>query len=86
MNWPYAYTPYLWPTLACTAIAAGVSLYALHWRDKPGALPLALTCFSGFIWAAGAVLEMAAVDTPTRIFWSQFQGFWKLATATASSL
>ncbi len=83
MNWPYAYTPYIWPVLVCAVIAAGAGIYSLHWRSKPGAVPLALTCLFALIWAAGGLLELAAVDRATRIFWYAFQGTWKLATATA---
>lgn len=83
MNATYAYTPSIWPMLAVAVIAAGVSFYALHWRSKPGAIPLAMTCMFAGVWAMGCVLEIAAVDVSTRIFWSAFQAPWKVATATA---
>ncbi len=83
MSGPYAYTPYLLPTLITAIITAGVSLYALHWRSRPGAVALALTGLFVFLWAVGSLLEMVAVDAPTRIFWSTFQAIWKQAVVVA---
>lgn len=83
MSWPYAYTPYIWPMLVSTVLAVTFGVFSWRQRTRPGALPLALACLFAFLWAAGAALEMAATDAPTRIFWSLFQAAWKLPVATA---
>lgn len=83
MSWPYAYTPYIWPMLACALVTGAIGVFSYRRRARPGALPLAVTCLFLFLWAAGAVMEMAGADAPTRIFWSKFQAVWKLPSVTA---
>jgi PAS domain S-box-containing protein len=36
-------------------------------------------------WLAGSVLELAALDVTTKIFWFKFQAVWQLPAATAST-
>src|SRR5512137_1175981 len=69
MSGPYTYTPYIWPMLASGAFMSVLVIYTWRRRSVPGALPLAITMLIGALWAAGAALELAAVDASTKIFW-----------------
>ena len=55
--------------LASGAFMSVLVIYAWRRRSVPGALPLAITMLFGALWAAGAALELAAVNASTKIFW-----------------
>lgn len=76
MNWPYHYTPYIWPMLASAVFMAALGLYAWHRRAVPGAIPFVFLMLFWSLWATGAALELAAVEFSTRVFWLKFQFFW----------
>ena len=83
MNWHYAYTPYFWPSVFTVLLLIALTVYSWHRRSVPGALPFMIGCLFAVLWAAGSVMEYAAVDVGTKIFWVKFQGVWYLPVATS---
>ncbi len=84
MNGAYVYTPAIWPPLASALVVAALGLYAWQRRhDVPAARPLVAAWLFRALWLVGIVLEKAAVDPGTKIFWFQFQVVWQLPTVTA---
>lgn len=81
----YALTPSLWPSLLAFIFLLGLAIYSWQRRDVTAALPLAVGSFLAALWAAGSVLEYAAVDAATKIFWVEFQTVLQLPTATATA-
>jgi signal transduction histidine kinase len=84
MSEHYAYTPYIWPTLASTAVMAVLAFHAWRHRASPAARPFALQVVSILLFALGATLERVAVDPATRARWDMFQGLWPLPAVTAA--
>ena len=76
MNWPYHYTPYIWPMLASAVFMAALGLYAWRRHAVPGAVPFVFLMLFWSLWATGAALELAAVEFSTKVFWLKFQFFW----------
>ncbi len=53
-----------------------LAVYSGRRRSVPGALPFAIGSLFAALWAAGSVMEAAAVEVQTKIFWFKFQGVW----------
>jgi len=68
MDWQY--TPYVFPLLMTTAIAATLALFAWRHRSAPGATPLAALMLAVAVWSAAYALELSSPDLRTKIFWS----------------
>jgi hypothetical protein len=83
MIWHYSWTPKIFPFLTTVVLLLLLSIYSWRRRSVPGAIPFAIGCVFAALWAAGSVMEIAAVDVATKIFWFKFQGGWYLPTATA---
>ena len=83
MTWDYAYTPAIWPSLLTVLLLSALSAYSWRRRSVPGALPFAVGSLFGAIWAAGSLMEIAAVDPSTKFFWVRFQAVWQLPAVTA---
>jgi PAS domain S-box-containing protein len=83
MNWSYAYTPGVWPSLVTVLFLIALSMYSWRRRSVPGALPFCIGSLFAALWSAGSVMEVAAVDVPTKIFWFEFQAVWRLPAITA---
>ncbi len=83
ISWTYAYSPGLLPAFITAVLIAIMGWYARHKHNAPGAKPFALFCLFGTLWAIGALLETAAVDSSTKLFWFRFQAAWQLPTATS---
>ena len=80
----YAYTPYIWPSFCTVVFLSVLAIYSWQRRSVPGAIPFAIGCLFAAFWAAGAMMEYAALDIETMIFWFKFQALWRLPTTTAS--
>lgn len=65
----YAYTPWIWPTLASALFTGSVSLYLWRRRETRGALPLAMATFVMAVWCLTEAAEMAATDFATQRLW-----------------
>ena len=68
----YAYSSDLWPSFVSTALIAALAWYGWRHRNVPGALPLAIACLFAVAWSVGSMLQTAAVDPGTKIFWLRF--------------
>jgi PAS domain S-box-containing protein len=83
MTSSYQYTPYIWPLL--TGVGLFVALGICSWRHRsvPGATGLAfITLFSTIVMMA-SILELTAVDVPTKIFWFQIEEICLLPVVVA---
>ena len=49
------------------------------------ALPFAIACLFGVAWSIGSMLEAAAVDPDTKVFWLKFVTLWQLPLVTAAT-
>ncbi|MFP3897511.1 MAG: histidine kinase N-terminal 7TM domain-containing protein [Anaerolineales bacterium] len=81
----YAYTPRIWPSVFTVLLWIGLSAYGWHRRRVPGALPFAIGVLFAAAWGTGAIMEHAAVDLHTKIFWYKFQSAWQLPAVTATT-
>jgi PAS domain-containing protein len=82
----YAYSDYLWLPLSVTVLTAFLSWYGWRRRPVPAALPFSVGALFAALWALGALLEAAAVDPATKIFWLRFLGLWQLPAVTAATV
>jgi signal transduction histidine kinase len=83
MTRTYAYTTYIWPPILTILLLIVLAFYTWRRRSVPGALPFTLALLFGALWAAGSVLEYAAVDLAVKIAWIKFQAAWQLPSAIA---
>jgi PAS domain S-box-containing protein len=83
MSGPYAYTPYIWPSVLTVLLLVALSIYAWRRRSVPGALPFAIAGLFDALWMAGYTLVLAATDAAAKIFWLKFGVVWQAFGATA---
>ncbi len=83
MNWPYTYTFSIWLSASTIIFLIALFVYAWRRRSVPGALPFTVACVLAALWATGSMIENAAVDLETKIFWIKFQSFWQLPLVAA---
>ena len=74
----YAYTAYIWPPFFTALLLVGLAIYSGQRRNVPGALPFMIGCLFSAMWAAGWVMEYAALDMATKIGWVKFEGVVQL--------
>ncbi len=85
MTWNYAYSPHIWPSLLALLFVLAMTFYSIPRRSVPGALPFLAGCLFSAAWAAGSVMEYAAVDLETKVFWVKFQVACQLPAATTAT-
>lgn len=83
MDGDYAYTPQIWPSLLTVVLLVALAIFSWRRRAVPGARVFAVSCLVAVPWAAGSMMEAAAVDAATKIFWFKFQGVWQVPAVTA---
>jgi signal transduction histidine kinase len=83
MNFPYAYTPTIWPSLLTVLLMLAMVLYSSRRHSVPGVLPYTIGVLFAAAWAAGSVMEYAATNLAAKIFWIKFQTACQLPAATA---
>lgn len=83
MTWVYAYDPYIWPSLITVLLLIALAFYSWQRRTVPGALPFAIGALLGALWAFGSLMEIAAGNEATHIFWMEFQAVLQLPAVTA---
>jgi PAS domain S-box-containing protein len=83
MDSHYAYTPHIWPSFLTVLLLIVLAVYSGRRRSVPGALPFAIASLFAALWAGGSMMEAAAVEVQTKIFWVKFQGAWILPVVTA---
>jgi PAS domain S-box-containing protein len=81
----YVYSGYLWPSIVSTVLVAALAWYGWRHRAMPAALPFAVACLFAVAWSIGSMLETAAVDPDTKIFWLKFVTLWQLPLVTAAT-
>jgi signal transduction histidine kinase len=85
MHLPYAYTPQIWPSLLTLLFLLAIFMYSSRRRSVPGVLPFLAGCLFSAAWTAGSVMEYAAIDPGTKIFWIKFQATCQLPAATTAT-
>ena len=83
MNGQYVYTTQIWPSTFTLLLLIVLAVYSGRRRSVPGALPFMIACLLTAASAACSVMEYAAVDISSKIFWVKFQGIWNLPIVTA---
>ena len=53
VNWNYAYTPTIWPSILAVSLMLGLAIYSSRRSSIPGAIPLMFGSLFGFAWAGG---------------------------------
>lgn len=79
----YSYHSYIWPSLCTVLLLIGLAAYSGRRVAVPGARAFAAGCLLAAAWAGGSVMEIAAVDVGTKIFWAKFQAAVRLPAVTA---
>jgi signal transduction histidine kinase len=78
----YAYTPSIWPSVLMALLMISLAVYSGRRRSMPGAIPLMIASLFAAVWAAGSMMEVAAVELEAKIFWFKFQAAWQLPIVT----
>lgn len=84
MEWPYEYTPYLWPFFASVGFLAAMGFYAYRDRTVPGAVPFIILLSGILLQVLSSALVMIGTDEATRIFWFKFESALLLPIVTAA--
>jgi PAS domain S-box-containing protein len=85
MDLPYAYTPKIWPPVLMALLMVALSTYSARRRNVPGATSLMIASLFAAAWAVGSLLEAAAVELGTKIFWFKFQAVVQLPMIVATT-
>jgi len=85
MTWNYAYTPSIWPSVLMVILMVALSTYSARRRYVPGATSLMVASLFAAAWAVGSLLEAAAVELGTKIFWFKFQVVVQLPMIVATT-
>ncbi len=83
MTTNYAYTPAIWPPFLAVIFLILLGIYSGRRRSVPGALPFAIGSLIAALWVGAAVLETAALDMQTEIFWFKVQAATTVPVVTA---
>ncbi|MDA8216628.1 MAG: PAS domain-containing protein [Dehalococcoidales bacterium] len=81
----YAHSGYLWLPFLLAAFIAFLGWYGWRRRSVPGALPFSIACLFAVAWCLGSLLQTAAVNPGTKIFWLRFVTLWQLPMITAAT-
>jgi PAS domain S-box-containing protein len=83
MNWQYAYTSHILPSIFTVMLLMAVAVYAWRRRNLPGASWFVIYCLLALPILAFHVIEYLAVDFETKIFWFNVEYLWWLPGTTA---
>ncbi|HSN93858.1 MAG TPA: histidine kinase N-terminal 7TM domain-containing protein [Anaerolineaceae bacterium] len=83
MNQSYAYTPLIWLSVLSVLLLLALAVQAWRHRRVAGALPFAIGGLFATFWAAGSVMEFAALDFATKLFWFKAQTIFQLPATVA---
>ena len=83
MTWHYAYDQDLWPAMTSGILTIIVGFYSWHRKNVPGAKAFVVGCIFASLWVVGAIMEIAALDFSTKVFWLKFHALWQLPTVAA---
>jgi PAS domain S-box-containing protein len=76
----YHFTSNMLPLFAAAAIAGGLSWFTWRNRRTPGATPFSILLFTLFQWGSCYILQLAATDLQTKIFWANITFIGVVAT------
>lgn len=85
MEWHYAYTSRIWPSVLTVLLLILLAYYGWRRRIVPGAIPFLIGCLFAALWMGGSVMEYLAVDVATKITWVKFQASFQLPYITATT-
>ncbi len=85
MSGGYTYTPGILLSVFTVLMWLALAVYGWRRRDEPGARPFAIGALFGAAWSAAAVMEYAAVDFTTKVFWFKVQANWQLPAIPAAT-
>ena len=83
MTMNYAYTPAIWPSVCTVILLIVLAVYSGRRQGIPGATPFMVACLIAAAWAFGSLVEIAAVDLETKIFWFKFQAIIQMPIVIA---
>ena len=83
MDWPFVYTPYIWPMVTAIAFTAVVGIYSWRHRSVPGAKGLAFLMFFWSLEITASTLGLISRELPAKVFWFQIERFCLLPAAVA---
>ena len=83
MTMNYAYTPAIWPSVCTVILLIVLAVYSGRRQGIPGATPFMVACLIAAVWAFGSLVEIAAVDLETKIFWFKFQAIIQMPIVIA---
>ena len=83
MNWHYAYTSHIWPSIFTLVLLIALAVFSWRRRDLPGALLFFVYCLLALPFLAAKVIGYLAVDFETKIFWFNVEYPWWLPGTTA---
>ncbi len=69
MNWPIAYTPYIWPMLASAALMTALAGYGWKHRTLPGAIAFTITVLGIALWGLFTGIEIATTTVDAKSIW-----------------
>ena len=78
MSLHYAYTPQIWPPFLMVVLMIALAVFSHRRRSAPGARQLMIACLFAAAWAASLLMNYAAVDMATKIFWLKVQAIVQL--------
>jgi signal transduction histidine kinase len=84
MEWPYEYTPYIWPMLISGLFIFVLGIHGIRHRTAPGAVPFIILMAFAILWLSANALRLAGTDDATRIFWLKFEVAFLLPMASAA--
>ncbi|HVN53364.1 MAG TPA: histidine kinase N-terminal 7TM domain-containing protein [Anaerolineaceae bacterium] len=71
MQW--VYTPYVLPLLISAAVSGMLALYIWERRSVSGAKPFGAMMASVGLWSVANILELVAVDLPSKLTWKNIE-------------
>ena len=80
---PYKFTLNLLPLIITVIISGTLALYIWRHRKTAGATPLAVMMFILFEWGLTYVIELAATDMQTKVFWEAIKFIGVVFSAVA---
>ncbi len=83
MNQSYTYNPQVWFSATVVLFMLALGIQAWRHRNVPGAIPFAIACLFGSLWAAGSVLEYAAITNSLKLVWFKTQIIFQLPATVA---
>jgi signal transduction histidine kinase len=85
MTLNYAYNPSIWPSVLMVLLMSALAVYSGRRRSVPGATPFMIACLFAAGWAAGSLMESAAMDFETKLFWFKVQVVCELSVVIATT-